>query len=53
MILIIAGVLIIGITIGLVWERYSWVRACKNRKVKAVDGNLYAIRETKPIINEG
>ena len=50
MILIIAGTLIGGIVGGIVWERYRWVRACKNRRVVEVDGYLYGVHKVIPKI---
>jgi len=47
MILIVAGVLIFGIVIGVVIERYKWVRSTKKGKFIEVDGDLYSVSKVK------
>jgi len=42
-------VILIGVACliwGAVWERYRWVKAAKNNKVIAVEGNLYRVTKT-------
>ena len=48
MILPVSAAIIIGVVIGIVWERYRWVRACKNKKVIEVDGDLYGVHKVIP-----
>ena len=31
----------IGFVVGIIWERYKWVRIAKNGKFAEVDGELY------------
>lgn len=45
MILYFAATLLIGFVVGLVWERYRWVRAAKNSKVIEVDGDIYSAKK--------
>jgi hypothetical protein len=37
----------VGVLIGLMIERYKWVRAAKNSKFIEVDGDLYTIGEER------
>jgi TM2 domain-containing membrane protein YozV len=48
-IMIIITTIMIGVICliwGAVWERYRWVKAAKNDKVIAVEGNLYRVTKT-------
>lgn len=49
MFLPLLAVFIVGIVIGIVWERYRWVRACKKSKVIEVDGDLYGVHKVEPV----
>ncbi len=40
--------IIVGIVIGIVWERNRWVRSFRENKVIAVEGNLYTVTKTGP-----
>lgn len=46
MIITIIMLMIISVIGGTVWERYRWVKAAKNNKVIAVEGNLYKVTKT-------
>ena len=46
MILTMIMAVVIGVACGIVCERYRWVRAAKDNKVIAVEGNLYKITKT-------
>jgi hypothetical protein len=46
--MVISTILITAIAVygGVMLERYRWVRAVKNEKFIAVDGNLYKVIKT-------
>ena len=37
---------ILGIVCGILYERKRWVKAAKNNKTIAVEGNLYKVTKT-------
>jgi hypothetical protein len=52
MILFIALALLVGFAVGWVCKDYSWVKICKNKLVKQVDGKFYVVREVEPALED-
>ena len=41
------AIFIVGIVVGIVWERYRWVGLAKKDKLKEVDGDIYRVVKVK------